>query len=345
MALLKCSYSGYRWESSDEAFKSMKAYCNHPLMSLKYPQLERLYKLWTYRKLNEDESKLLFVALLKSCPLVTFKNSLVWESLQGYKIAVWLPEVVELNETITALGNHTAIKSILPSLVVSEESGNSSGLDFHSFAAACDETLIHHYYTNAYQKLLEEREELKRDSLKRALMNKTKNPTRYIKHLGSWLQDAAQFPSDKSFSFEGKEITLADYWLYCFQACGTRDKSFRYLSIDRVDLLDLLDWIDEYLPMTTIYSFQARKIVADTLEDHSFFSSSSYETIQDQPLPLDAVILPKPNRTDYPTIKAFMLADSAYIVQQAAIKRDKERAAIKTLTALESLRLNTKVNL
>ena len=345
MATLNCSYSGYSWASTDSAFRYLKAYCNHPVMALKYSQLERLYKLWTYRKLSEDESKLLFVALLKSCPLVTFKNSLVWESLQTHKIAAWLPEVVQLNETVQALGNHTAIKSILPSLVISTESGNTNGLDFHSFAAACDETLLHHYYTNTYQKLLEEREELKRDSLKRALMNKTKNPTRYIKHLGSWLQDAAQFPSNKSFTFEGKEITLSEYWLYCFQACGTRDKSFRYLSIDRVDLLDLLDWIDEYLPMSTIYSFQARKIVADTLEDHSFFSSSSYETIQDKPLSPDVVILDKPNRSDYLTVKAFMLADSAYIVQQAAIKRDKERAAIKTLTALESLRLNTKVSI
>ena len=345
MALLKCSFSGYSWQSNDEAFKNLKAYCNHPVMTLKYSQLERLYKLWAYRKLSEGESKLLFVALLKACPLVSFKNSLIWESLQAHKVATWLPEIMELNETIRALGTHTIIKSILPSLVISEESGNTSSLDFHSFAAACGETLLHHYYTNNYQKLLEDREELKRDSLKRALMNKSKNPTRYIKHLGSWLQDAAQFPTDKSFTFEGKSITLSDYWLYCFQACGTRDKSFRYLSIDRVDLLDLLDWIDEYLPMTTIYSFQARKIVADTLEDHSFFSSSSYETIQDQPLSPDTVILEKPNRSEYPTIKAFMLADSAYIVQQAAIKRDKERAAIKTLTALESLRLNTKVNL
>lgn len=342
---LKCHISGYSWQSSDNAFTNLKANCIHPVITLPYTSLERLAKLWQYRKLSEEESKLLCIALLYACPLVSFKNSLVWESLQSHKIAVWLPELLELNETISNLGKHTEVRTILPRLVISTENANTSNLDLSAFGNACNETLVHHYYTSTYVKLLEAREELKRDSLKRALMNKTRNPTRYIRHLSSWLADAALFPTDKSFNFEGKVITLSEYWIYCFNACGTRDKSFRYLSIDRIDLEDLLDWIDDNLPMTTIYSFQARKIIADTLEDHSFFSSSSYETIQDQPLPADTIILTKPDRSSYSDIKSFMLANSAYIVQQAALKRDKERAALKTLSALESLRLNTKVNL
>jgi len=334
-----CKFSGVSFLAQHFTNK-MNIEAVHPIFYAEQRQLLNRARDWAAKRLNDTESKLLFLALLNSTKLVDFHATAKPE-----------PRIVNLNmPTLLAfISWHSDIRSPqlqLPRFVISHD--NSSMNNCHILMKAwmeCKEEWNSNYASATLRKKLEKKEA----GLERFIRSGLKSTEDYAGRLASWALVAANAPT-----------SLHEYWTQLFKL-----KGIEVFNARTVDLEELVEHMEENLEVGNIFSFSVLKHVRYLLMrnraglgfhlgmgeeeteklDYEALAANPF-TIVEEPIEtynreLIASKAPakEPVERDYPNKVAYLRAKAAFIIAQKQYeeleKKAKKEAAQMTDDALD----------
>ena len=255
-----CRYSGIEFNIEHFPYSFDKGTVSHPIFTLSTKTLLSLAGRWASRRFTETDTRLYFLALLRSTELVEFR-------IPG-KPSLSICEVhmeSMLRETawIDSLTDRT--REQVPRFVISQETASLATID--GWLDAWHQTRMD--LAEGYHKYnLQQKQERREMALERLIKNHTRTVESYAKALAEWAAHATDFPSGTIPSPDGHgQITLRSYWIDIIQKCGA--EGYQIWKIDRTDLQDLIEYLEENLNHGSIYSSAVMKLLRNAMARHS----------------------------------------------------------------------------
>lgn len=261
MAKVLCAYSGIEFTVQHFPIYLDQRECYHPVFCVSQKKLISYAAKWASAELTSTDSYLLFLALLNSTELVEFRvpafvtehtNSIVANNMQS------------LLRIVSRMNMLKHPELALPRFVLSPDTKDLANVDnwidmWHSAYAEFAEG--YRTYTHTQQVLRRE------SALERLIKNPLKTPESYASTLAEWAAIAGRFPAG-TVPYDGKQIALADYWKMIIKKCARAESIF---SIPEVDLSDLIEHCEEYIPAGDIYSFELFKLLREGAKRQASF--------------------------------------------------------------------------
>ena len=227
-----CQYSGVQFDIS--GFGGTKLTYVHPIFSAEPNWLLSRMGSWAAQKYNEEESKLLFLALLHSTELVEFRATAMPEN-----------NVVQLNMEPLAricawMYGLSRAQLVLPKFIVQQD--NRRMLNVKHWIATWYEARKD--YEDGYNKFILDRKLAgKEEALERLIKNSQRTTDDYAGLLATWALQASSAPKG-----------IGDYWRELFLLKGLKVYSAR-----TVDLQELVDHMEEALEHGSIFAAATMK--------------------------------------------------------------------------------------
>jgi hypothetical protein len=216
----------------------------HPIFSL--PQKE-LITLSRNNNFNSPvDSYLLFLSLLNSTSLVTFKLPCSYTQATEALVAKYMEPLVTTIIKLNAI-THKQFKP--PHIVINKD--NSSLDCIGSYISSWKECIED--YNNSYRRA-NVRETTKRREEAVTILIKRDSPN-MISRLADWASKAGEFPLGNTL-VAGKQVPLSDYWKTLIKQAFDPKLA---ANIDKLDLADLIEHCEEYIPHGTV---SANKLMA-----------------------------------------------------------------------------------
>ena len=237
-----CQYSGISYNLT--GFGSTDLTYIHPIFAAEPKWLLSRMGHWAAQKYTEEESRLLFLALLHSTDLVEFRTTAVPENK-----TVQL-NMEQLSRFVAWMTGLSRPQLILPKFVIQPDNRRlpnvrywlelwqKARIDFESGYIA----------TSDLRKLRD-----KEAALERLIRTSTKQVEDYAGLLASWAMQAANVPKG-----------LQDYWRSLFLLKGVKVYEAR-----QVDLQELVDHMEEYLEHGSIFAQSTMEHVRTLLRKNS----------------------------------------------------------------------------
>jgi hypothetical protein len=336
-----CSYSGIPLEVSH--FSSVLSITDstnleliHPIFHLPHSRL--IGGLFRYEQdkdidaryikskcLDTDSTKLLFLALLNSTTLIE------WRCPAQVSLATcnkYMHRLASLSISLLTVPN---IHKYFPRFVIDSDTCTLPRIKewLSTWEEAKEElsTGQRNYYRN--QDIA-----AKERALAAILSNASRDTTKYASRLASWVRDAAAFPTYDvtvlGVSGKPETISCADYWVQLIKAAG--NPKTNVFSLDKGDILDILDHLEDNLELGTVYSNAIWKLLENTIDRIDNFLGIDFEnpyTITSSNTTINAINkeeiavitniiadvdinLGAPVRANYPTAVSYLQAMAKY---------------------------------
>lgn len=237
-----CRYSGIEFTTGD--FKNIKANGEHPLMLVPTRTLIARAGEWAKGALTEEETIILFVALLKSTDLVEFRTSAAADYATCQKYMEFTLRTIGWKE---ALGDEI-LK--LPKFIINHSTRDLKNV--HHWLATWED--IKEGWRNNYNRAQRAKHILdklasREEALARLIKSYTKKSSDYAWMLAKWAMEAADVPKQ-----------LREYWTDLFKLKGQAIYLARL-----VDLEEMVEHMEDNLPHGTIYAHATMKHIRDIL--------------------------------------------------------------------------------
>lgn len=318
---LICSISGIQYACT--GFGRIALQGKHPVFDLPLDKLRRLYKLWQYRQLSDEETRLLALALFNSSKLVRWNSP----ADTNYSTAIAnqaMPLLLDFLDFLETCTDRFHAPDFFPAYCVDYDSSDMSNLVswVQTWHSCIEEYFEERFKLREAAKLAE-----KRAAAEIAQRRITRHPSRYIKQLADWCAEAAAFPNTPVEIAPNKRIPCIDYWKHILECCGTRDKDFRIFTIREQDISELEWHIYENLDLSSTFAFTIIELLKATKADINFFNGSGI-TIESakSTSEMHIEVLAKPMLTaapvisSYATVREWADATALYKQQQAALE-------------------------
>jgi len=279
-----CSYSAIPFEiqyfpftlsSSKEKDESMY----HPAFSLSTKRLTGLIPRYLDGSLSSTDTRLLFLSLLHSTGLVTFKTAAIPED------SIIEKNILSLASLATFIYTQDDVHSIFPSFIITRE--NASLEHISSLLKTWSETKD--AINAGLRRIGEERESNRERAMERLARASSKDLTTYAKRLADWADKAASFPTflvSREDALGGIETIPCNLlWKEIIITCG--EKNLNVWKINKGDLQDILDHLEDNLELGTLYSNALFKLLERTIDKQDNFLgidlSAPYEILSGAP--------------------------------------------------------------
>lgn len=305
-----CQYSGVVYEVPN--FANLKLTSLHPVFHANIKQLLSRAGDWSVGRLTATESRLLFLALLRSSELVEFRTTaLPAEST----VAKNMEHLIRFISWSTGL---SFPERILPRFAVTPETADLINVNhwLEAWETARAEFNAGYIPTSQLSKMRN-----REAALERLIKNSTKKVDDYSGMLASWAMDAANVPQ-----------ALREYWtqLMCL-------KGVSIYSAKEVDLEELVEHMLDNLDHGSIYSSKTlnrcKELLAKRkqgmlhglgLEENSDGFTIIEDSLEAHNRRITAAKAPAelPVEADYPTKLAYLRAKAAWDVAQSLKQQD-----------------------
>ena len=323
MAKAICRYSGLEFRIEHFPYSFTKGQCIHPVFSLTSRELLVLAPKWAERQFTAEDTRLYFLSLLHSTGLVEFRSyARVSNSICEQHMESLLKQVAWI-DTLT-----DKTKERLPRFVINADTSNLATVDGWLDAwmqTKADLAEGYHSYN------LEQKQARREAALQRLIMNSARTVESYARALSEWAAHATDFPSGEVPSPDGKgSISIRNYWIDLIQKCGNTD--FQIWKVERKDLEELLEYLEENLNHGSIYASSVMKLVRNALGRHDnllgmgsprFAILDEKSSVEEQNIQAAIAAAPEiePVQEDYPSKVAYLRAKARWQLAQAAQKR------------------------
>lgn len=308
-----CQYSGVEYNLS--GFGSTKMTYIHPIFAAEPKWLLSRMGSWAAQKLTEEESKLLFLAILHSTELVEFRTAAFPENAA---VQMNMEPLARIYSWMLGISRP---QMVLPKFVISQENRRLQGIKHWIetwYGARKD-------YEDGYSSyLLGKKLAGKEEALERLIKNSQRTTEDYAGLLCTWALQASSAPHG-----------ISDYWRELFTLKGLKIYSAR-----TVDLQELVDHMEEHLEHGSIFAASTMKHIRTLLlknkaglnyglgitdEDLAEISSNPFTivegSIEQHNMDVIAAGAPEeePKQSDFPLSKvAYLRAKAAWQLAQRA---------------------------
>lgn len=309
---IHCQYSGVSFDVS--GFGSTQLTYIHPIFSADTGWLLSRMGAWAAQKYGEEESRLLFLALLHSTDLVEFRYQ-----AQPENNTVQL-NIEPLARFVGWSSGLTRPQLILPKFVVQKDNRKLENVRYWIQTWFDARKAFEDGYARWEQdkKLLE-----KERALERLIRNSAKQVQDYAGLLATWAMQAGNVPK-----------ALHDYWreLFCL-------KGIAVYNAKQVDIEEMLEHMEEHLEHGSIYSHATLTHLRTLLkknkaglnyglgisdEEFAMLESSPFKivegSVEEHNMEVISASAPReePVAADYPTRVAYLRAKAAFSLAQRA---------------------------
>lgn len=325
MAKAICRYSGIEYRIEYFPFTFSRGQCTHPVFTLSSKELLGMSGQWANRKLTPVDTKLYFLSLLHSTNLVEFR------SYAKPSIAICELHMESLIHEVSWIDSITeATRARLPRFVINADTSNLATIEGWLDAwkqARSDLAEGYHTYN------LEQKQQRRELALERLIKSPSRAVESYARALSEWAAFATDFPNGLVQAPDGSQITLRNYWIDLIQKCGNTD--FQIWKVDRKDLEELLEYLEENLNHGSIYAAAVMKLVRNALGRHDnllgmgsprFAILDEKSSVETQNIAAAIAAAPEiePILEDYPSKVAFLRAKARWILAEKQRKETPE---------------------
>lgn len=296
----------------------------HPVFSIPQRKLLAYTKKWAAGELTSTDSYLLFLAVLKSSDLVTFRVPCIripeTDTIIAQNMEALMKTVIKLNTISTPedVFNQVVINLDSRTLVDVEFWIKNWDDQFAEFKSG--------YITAHDSRIANDRLVTRQNALSRMIKNPHKNISQYSTQVAEWASVAGAFPEFQMLNpFKKLNTTLADYWKQIIERCAKNEYLF---TIPEKDLNELIEHCEEKIPIGSIFSNALFKLLRAAKEKKENFlglgdldlSTTTYHILQAdesaEAAQLKAVIdsapIEEPRIEQYPTRFAYIRAKSRW---------------------------------
>ena len=301
----------------------------HPVFSIPQRKLLTYIKKWAGGELTSTDSYLLFLAVLKSTDLVTFRVPCIRTPETDMIIA---QNMEALMKTAVKLNTLTNPEEVFNHVVISLDSRTLVDVGF--WVKNWDDQFADFKsgYINAHDsRIAIDKLTTRQNALARMIKNPHKNISNYATQVADWAAVAGSFPEFQMFNpFTKLNTTLSDYWRTIIIRCA---KSEYLFTIPEKDLTELIEHCEENIPIGSIFSNALFKLLRAAKEKKDNFlglgdmdlGTTTYRILQadegEEASQLKAIIdsapEEEPRREQYPNMFQFIRAKSRW--EQAKI--------------------------
>lgn len=323
-----CAYSSIEFtvEHFPGSLTSREAY--HPVFNFPQRKLLGYLSKWSAGELTPTDSYLLFLALLRSSDLVSFRVPAVRTESTDQIIA---NNLEHLAIAVTKLNTVQNPQVHFPQYVISSDTKTLVNVEFwiKNWLEA------HKEFAEGKSRAIDDRDEWKKlairqSALERLIKSKHRLVSSYSSQLADWAAVAGKFPEALTVSrFSGLKCSISDYWKQIIHKCAHDSQIF---SINRQDLEELIEHCETEIPIGTIFSNLLFSILREAESKSKNFlqlgeidlSKSTYQILSSSDSVEDANIRAmiqsapetEPKQEDYPTKLAYFKAKSRYELAQ-----------------------------
>ncbi len=307
-----CQYSGIEFEVT--GFGGSKLVYVHPVFTANAGWLLSRIGTWAAQKYNEEESRLLFLALLHSTDLVRFEHMAIPDNTTVQLNMEQLARFVSWSCGITR--PHL----VLPSFVISKDTRKLNNV---------------RYWIQAWQDARKNFEEgYRTQSQLSSIRNKEAALERLIRNSQRTTEDYAGLLATWAFQATNVPKALQDYWreLFCL-------KGIAVYNAKTVDIEELLEHMEEFLEHGSIYAHATMSHLRTLLKknkagliyglgitdaDLEEITSSPFTivegSVEEQNMAIIAANAPQeePQPQNYSSRVAYLRAKAAYSIAQKA---------------------------
>jgi hypothetical protein len=308
-----CQYSGVEYDIT--GFGGTKLTYIHPIFSAEPRWLLSRMGSWAAQKFTEEESKLLFLAILHSTDLVEFRAT---AHPEASLVAQQMEPLAKIYSWMIGLSRR---QLVLPKFVIQHD--NRSLKNIKHWIETWYEGRKD--YEDGYNKYLNDQKLIgKEEALERLIKNAQKTTDDYAGLLCTWAMLASNAPKG-----------IQEYWRELFTL-----KGLKLYSARQVDLQELLDHMEENLEHGSIFAAATLKHVRTLVKKNSaglnyglgitdedlaeIDSSSPFKivegSIEEHNIQVIANSAPEfePQKKDYQSFVAYLRAKAAWELAQKA---------------------------
>lgn len=263
-----CRYSNIPFEIQYFPFtlsssKEKEESITHPAFLLSTRRLTGLIPRYLDGSLSSTDTRLLFLSLLHSTTLVSFKTAAIPED------SIIEKHLLSVASIATFISTQDAPHNIFPSFIITKE--NASLEHISSLLDTWNDTKS--AINAGLRKLGEERESNRERAMERLARASSKDLTTYAKRLADWADKAASFPTfsvTRADALGGIEtIPCNQVWKELIISCGK--KNINVWEVNSGDLQDILDHLENNLELGTIYSNALFKLLENVIDRQNNF--------------------------------------------------------------------------
>lgn len=257
-----CKYSGLHLEAEGFSSESKSASYYHPIFTIHQAKLLGHTSLFFSGNMNERDSYLLFLALLKSTEQFEFTCPAIFTPSTPSLIA---QNMEHLLRVISATNLITHPSFVLPKISISKDTREltsmSTWLDL--FGQALKD------FQDGYRSLSLDLEiSRKEKSLEKLIKNPSKGRENFAASLASWASLAGSFPKFPVSTLFGK-MTCAEYWQLILRKCVSQESLF---AIPEKDIQELTEHCLENIPVGSIFSHELFSLLKQGEDSQDIFS-------------------------------------------------------------------------
>lgn len=318
--LVICPFSGV--EHKTTLFGKHQSTHPHPIFSVSPRELVDNYaQEWASLRFTEKERRLLFVALLRSTSLVEFRSI---PAPTDATIQLMMEPLLRTTNWVIELA--PVVQKFLPRFVVSRDTDRLTNL---SVWLRSWEDAKQSWYEGKAQRAEKDKLLAQEQTLEKLIKSASKSSENYASQLADWALAAAPVAAP-----------VASYWKKLFKL-----KGFEVYNIRPVDLEELVEHMEAYIPHGSIYAHAVLKHVRHlrdknkkglTAELGLLHGTDVFELIEDdiQTHNIQIAVARAPVNepreaeigTVYPNRVAYLRAKSAFNL--ARMQEDKQQAAV-----------------
>lgn len=258
-----CSLSGIEFTCEHFPAYLSSREISHPIFHLPQKKLISYLGKWSKGELTTTDSYLLFLAILNSSELVSFR---VPAARSPETDSIIAQNMEHLAKTVSKLNAVTNPHVVFPQYVISPETKFLSNVK-HWIENWND---AYQDFTEGYARAYDAKKLIAREA---ALERLIKNPhvpiSSYARQISDWAAVAGDFPDYYTISpFTNQKVTMADYWKEIIHKCTKEESIF---AVPQVDLQDLLEHCENNISIGTIYSNALFSVLRKALDKQKNF--------------------------------------------------------------------------
>lgn len=248
-----CAYSAIQF--SCEHMPGMYGDDNscHPIFNLPQRKLLNYTKKWAAGELSPIENYLLFIALLKSTELVSFRVQCNVSEKTESVIANNMEKLIKIAAKVTQIKKHT---NFFPHFIITQET-KSLVMTPHWIQSWED---TYKEYLDGYKKSYDSKNLIDKErALERLIRNPHNHVSTYSSKIAEWASVAGSFPEFNIKSpFSGLPISCSDYWKILIKKAASEETLHQ---IRQKDLEELIEHCETNIPIGSIYSHELFKVL------------------------------------------------------------------------------------
>jgi hypothetical protein len=326
MAKLVCSISSVYFHCEHLPITLTHREYHHPMFSIPQKTLLTLYGQWVAQKLTHTESYLLFLSLLASSDLVTFRVPVQYNDSTTGIIANNMHQLVSIISKINLI-SHPSFS--LPQFIVSAETCALENVEhWIGLWVSNYNDWMNDKKSSDLKERIKHKLEIRQNSLERLIKSAHTKEHTLVHSLAEWADIAGYFPEHNiKHSVTGKIVKHNEYWKDIIRACINDEAVWAYPASH---IAKLIDHCNDYIPHGNISAHKLMETLragykknqeylgigdidlAGKRTTFSIMDASASELDIAVSAMISAAPLKQPVLSDYPTKLAYLKAKINY---------------------------------